>query len=354
MLSRTTIDYGFLSCRKMMNANWSNPLSPSFIGLSGELALIRKVNKTTRMELLEQCGVLPYFGNDSEVLKAINMTDLNQCYNAVNLVVVANNFNVKDEFWMYSQTYKYTNITKANLDSSNDQRRIKSIVKDRTNSELDDEIDSYVKLNKRQQVVLITASSFKEKFSVDFDANKTKNGTFYNDGHNATYVPMMRHKGVYKHYADDKVSALCIPLETGNHLLIILPNENSTLENFVANATSKYVHHILDKLQAKNISVKLPRFKSIIHKQLKDFNGTSSVDNKSLKLENVTKSGPVSWSEMFVISSFEINEEGATKTELNVSALELPHFYVHRPFFYFVFSKEHFVLYCGAIRRLNN
>ncbi|RWS21357.1 proteinase inhibitor I4 serpin-like protein, partial [Leptotrombidium deliense] len=330
-MSRSTIEFGLVSLNSMIQANFSNPLIPSFIGLSGQLALISKINRTTRMEMLEQCGINPSLVNIPDVVKRINLTDINSCYNAVNLVVVANNFNVKDEFWMYSQTYKYINITKGNFGSTKDQERIRGLLKKGTNSEIDDEIDSFVKLNKRQQVVLISASSFNEKFAVQFDVNKTKNGTFYNDGHNATFVPMMRQKGEYKHYSDDKVSALDIPLETGNHVLFMLPHQNVTIRNLIANATSAYIENVLKNLQAKNISIKLPRFKSSIQKQFKDFNYSPKLDKDFIRLSNVTTGGPVVWSDMYMLSSIEVNEHGAKQHELNVSALELPHFYIHRP-----------------------
>ncbi|RWS26439.1 hypothetical protein B4U80_12975 [Leptotrombidium deliense] len=332
-------------------SNETNPVHAALNGLSASLVIAKSLNQTKKVEVFENCGLSKSFTNTTSALTTLTRTKLDLCYSAINILVIADNFNVKDEYWLFLQRYKYAQVKKSNLKSnlSDETAQIRDQLKNATNNTIDKEIESFVKLSDSYQFVYLSASSFSEKFEIEFDINKTANGTFYNDDTNVTFTAIMKNIAQYKHYSDEKLSAVQLQLESGNHLLIMRPNKTIGYKKLLDNLTSEWVLNVINKLEMKVVKLKLPRFKSLTESRIKK--AIPGV-HKNETLRNVTDSGNIKFSDAFVVNYIEVNEEGVKPAEYNQNEPKIK-FYIHRPFLYFIFSKENIVLFAGIVNRLN-
>jgi serpin B len=105
---------------------------------------------------------------------------------------------------------------------------------------------------------LVNAIYFSDKWSIEFDREKTREGVFHAPAGNSTASFMIR-EGGQSYYEDESVQAVRPGYKEGGGMYIILPKAGGAAE-FLASMTTGYFDRIRANLADANVKLLLPRF----------------------------------------------------------------------------------------------
>jgi serpin B len=112
------------------------------------------------------------------------------------------------------------------------------------------------------RLVLTNAIVFKADWEHKFNKADTRKASFQGAGHKASAF-FMNDQGLYRHMADDSFQALELPFAGKDLALVVfLPNQEDGLLEFEKSLSADRLSGWLAKLEAKQVDVKLPRFRA--------------------------------------------------------------------------------------------
>ncbi|RWS26438.1 serpin-15-like protein [Leptotrombidium deliense] len=337
IIAKASINYALQEINYLLNDNKTNPVLPAFNLLMADLVFSQSINYALRPKLAK----LFKMSVDSAI-NMVNSTNLELNYSATNILLVSANLNNQRSLWSSIANFKYLKVITSHLEDNANKKidEIENVLKESLNEEINENIHQFSS-KCDSCLIYYSISFFNEQLLVEFDSNQTKNGTFYNDGHHALVVPMMQNKGEYKHYSDENLSAIDIPLHSGNQLVIVYPNKFVGFRNVLKNLTIKYLNEITCNLKPKQMNVKIPKFKIVLEKYC-------CKKNKSVCASSDEVFGLSQSNQLTVV---EFKENGILALQEDDGKVGRVKFFVHNPFIYIIFSKQQIVLYVGIVEK---
>lgn len=119
-------------------------------------------------------------------------------------------------------------------------------------------------LNSLTKLVLVNAIYFKGNWLTRFEANSTKNETFYLSDNYFSNVEMMNTKAAFSYKEDENLDAKVLELPYSNKdisLIIILPNQRNGIYELERKLVGYDINKITKNLYQPEVIVKLPKFK---------------------------------------------------------------------------------------------
>jgi len=109
--------------------------------------------------------------------------------------------------------------------------------------------------------VIVNAVYFKGQWTTAFDVSKTTPAPFSAADGTTVTVQMMHQSGTYEYLAGANFQMIRLPYGQGRmSMLIVLPDNTTTLEAFVAGLTPNALDSSIAQMQSTNVDVALPRF----------------------------------------------------------------------------------------------
>ncbi|XP_034109355.1 serine protease inhibitor 42Dd-like [Drosophila albomicans] len=254
------------------------------------------------------------------------------------------------------------------IDFSEDVRaaeKINSWVALRTNNLIKDIVDSS-KLTASTRLLLINAIHFKGNWVHQFPERDTGNEPFYGNTDKSIDVPMMNLKKRFRYATLDNLNATALELrykDSDLSMLIVLPNSKTGLAQLERKLRITPLSQITEKLDWRDVIVKLPKFKSEFEVELKhtfkQLGMSDMFSNDADFSRMITTSERLKVSKIIHKAVIEVNEKGteaAAATASIIVGFSLPslprepkRFYADHPFNYYIINKQSIMLFAGKL-----
>ena len=232
-------------------------------------------------------------------------------------------------------------------------------------------------LSSDEMMYLINAVYFKSKWQKRFDKEKTKLDDFTTSDNQKKKVPMMEQTANLPYYADQYLQ--CVELPYGNpasrfpfiqgfSMIVILPSENTNINQLIENFTYTKLKYIVDYLNhksGKEVWLKLPRFKIEcelpLNQPVMNVGIRQIFDKDFADFANIA-ADPLYVSQIKQKTFVEVNEEGTEAAAVTAGGPitigwtppEPEHFFANRPFLFLIWEKSTgIILFIGRIDEPN-
>ncbi len=342
--------------------------------LSVDIALHMAVNGAsgeTKEVMKEALGVADL--SDEEVNEAAkNLTERLLNMDQKVTLAIANSIWFKDIYTLQSgfdvliRQYYNGRIEGLNFENPTSKDIINGWVEDQTQGRIKNLVEE---VTPDDVMFLINAIYFKADWQYQFNANATKDESFYLEDGSTVSVPMMSNEGTKLHINDqpDGTRLLEIPYGNGQFsMIILLPSPESTVADLINSLTTETLTEWIAESDTLSTHLMLPKFKTEFKLELNDvlkgmgmelpfvrnaadFGGFfNEISGKRLYLDRVIHQ-----------SFIEVNEEGSEAAAATVAVISLlcatcesqPLVTrVDRPFAYFI-REEHTgaILFAGTM-----
>jgi serpin B len=225
-----------------------------------------------------------------------------------------------------------------------------------------DQIDS------QKVLFLINAIYFKGEWQKRFEKTLTKNQPFHSLSGAPKQVPMMSQSGNYHYYRGNKFQAVSLPYGNGGtHLLLFLPDKDSSLNDFLKNFTYQNCEGWIKGFRDTPGDIKIPRFKmdfeSSLNQTLKALGMDLAFNPNRADFSGMRDQRDLFISEVKHKAIVEVNEEGteaaaATSVGISVtSARPMPQrfsFIADHPFLMAIRDQQTgAILFMGVVTEIN-
>ena len=157
----------------------------------------------------------------------------------------------------------------AKVDLLKDAPQINSWCKEATHDKIPQIIDS---ISPNDLMVLINAIYFKGDWMEPFEEKDTKNDTFLNHGKEPKQVDFMKTSKIIKYKETDEAQLVSLRyVKDFMEALIILPKNNTGLDEFMNNLTEEKYIEIIKNMGPKKVNLSLPKFEVKFEAELKQF-----------------------------------------------------------------------------------
>uniref|UniRef100_A0AAG5D877 Serpin domain-containing protein n=1 Tax=Anopheles atroparvus TaxID=41427 RepID=A0AAG5D877_ANOAO len=225
-----------------------------------------------------------------------------------------------------------------------------------------DSIKDVVKPDALQDAILMLINTiyFKGLWAVPFPTNATTEKPFYlspSDTRakfgpkNAIFMKQREHVFYYKYSAQLRTAFLRLPYQDNQlSMMVILPDEQLSLEQLLSNLTPQAVHQVLAEMEEEEVEIDLPKFTISYSSSMRDCLqklGVSRVfsDDAELPLISRGRSTPLKVSTILQKSCIQVDEQGteasaATEGTLVFTILSQPvKFIANRPFMFLIYDE---------------
>lgn len=216
----------------------------------------------------------------------------------------------------------------------------------------------YKDIDPSEVCILVNALYFKGAFRTFFKKGRTERAPFYDlEGNKVGYAYLMRNHMNVGYAENDKMRCISIPigkqslLEDSFELLIILPENNSSMSDALESASSA-------NLKKRTMAVKVPKFKMEFDTDLSETMATMGIDISKARMSDIMAYGsPVEMAQLKMRqkTTISIDEKGVEGASATISETwghgdhDDPSFIADRPFVYIVRECESkAVLFAGA------
>ena len=325
-------------------------LSPLSVSLALSMALNGAANETeTAMRTtlgfedltLEEVNIV-----QSELMELLVSTDPDVLFEIANSIWYREGYPVLDSFKTVNQTYYNAEIREQDFSLAEAVSLINGWISDATHGKIEEVLD---RIDPDVVMYLINALYFKGIWQVEFDAEKTFDGTFYPVNEAALTTPMMVRQDTMSYYEDDKMQVVDLPYGDGKFsMMVLLPKEEETASGLAATLTTESYEAICDGLSEQAGSLYLPKFKieydMLLNDMLKAM-GMGVAFSGGADFSNINGYGGLFISRVIHKTFVEVNEQGteaAAVTVVEVKELCAPYpstefvMRVNRPFLFMI------------------
>ncbi|XP_068609751.1 alpha-1-antitrypsin homolog [Brachionichthys hirsutus] len=223
--------------------------------------------------------------------------------------------------------------------------------------------DQVSDLDPNMFMVLINYITFNGEWKKHFNNNLTHKDTFHVDASTEVEIDMMKRMGRYNfhHDFDKNVTVIMLPYKGTTSMMIVLPDEGTTMEEVEGFINRETIKHWLDSLFTTSVDLFLPKFhisaKSPLEVSLKEMGIVHAFDNfanfSGISEEVKLKVSKVS--HQAVLSVFEAGTTAVGVTTMEVMPMSMPErMHVNRPFLAFIMEDStRSILFMGKIRNPN-
>ena len=270
-----------------------------------------------------------------------------------NSIWYRNSLPVKQPFIDINQTYFDAKVQALDFDKSDAVDIINSWCAEKTKDKIKGIIDG--KISKESMMYFINALYFKGRWESEFQKEATKQAVFTKSDNREQKVNMMEQIRYFLYYADQHLQYVEKPF--GNQafsMAFILPAEEQNLEQLIEYLDDEVWQDIMDNKRAKEVHLKLPRFKvecklplqdAVMNVGMKrifrDMGGFANISDVELVVSEILQ-------KTFVAVDEKGSEAAAvTKIEMEVGSnggnpnppIPIP-FFANRPFLYLIKEKS--------------
>lgn len=190
--------------------------------------------------------------------------------------------------------------------------RINAWVSDKTNGMIGHILDQ---LSPLAVLVAINAVYFKGRWTIPFPRAATQDGPFTTATGQMKQLPMMFQSGRYQYYEDGKLQAVALPYNGGMAMYVVLPAEQTDLQQFRHSLNSGLWESWLSKLESMLGTIRLPRFKldyfAPLERALKALGMERAFDRNHAEFDGIQAGEQAVWIDQVVHRAVaEVNEEG--------------------------------------------
>ena len=336
-------------------------ISPLSVSLALSMTLNGAANETeTAMRTtlgfedltLEEVNIV-----QSELMELLVSTDPDVLFEIANSIWYREGYPVLDSFKTVNQTYYNAEIREQDFSLAEAVSLINGWISDATHGKIEEVLD---RIDPDVVMYLINALYFKGIWQVEFDAEKTFDGTFYPVNEAALTTPMMVRQDTMSYYEDDKMQVVDLPYGDGKFsMMVLLPKEEETASGLAATLTTESYEAICDGLSEQAGSLYLPKFKieydMLLNDMLKAM-GMGVAFSGGADFSNINGYGGLFISRVIHKTFVEVNEQGTeaaavTVVEMrwDVSSSEFV-MQVNRPFLFMIRDNTtHAIVFAGHV-----
>jgi serpin B len=211
-------------------------------------------------------------------------------------------------------------------------------------------------------LVLTNAIYFKGDWLQSFDVNATQKAKFTTIDNKVIDVDMMSQCKTFNYFADNQCQVLELPYK-GNSvsMIIMLPDNNISLADFVKNANSKLFEDYCKKLNRETVEVRIPKFTFSSEFTLNDVLIRMGMPDAFTADADFSGMAPGLFISLVKHKAFiEVNEKGseaaaATAVVMTKSVFGMSDFIANRPFVFLIRdNKTNSILFIGSILNPNS
>lgn len=170
---------------------------------------------------------------------------------------------IKDTFVQTGNEYK------AKVDLLKDANQINQWCREATHEKIPQIINS---IGPNDLMVLINGIYFKGDWRSPFNEENTKKDNFLNFGKQPNQVDFMKSSGIVVYFENNEVQAVTLNyMQDFMEALIILPKNESDINNYIKNFSSEKYQEIIGHQTQKKVDLSLPKFKVDFEAEMKDY-----------------------------------------------------------------------------------
>ena len=337
--------------------------------LSVSLALGMTMNGTNGETYDEMRTTLQFSNLTNEEINNSYKTLIETLYNAdpkvvfksANSIWYRNEMTFEESFFDLSLKYFSALVSGLDFTDPTSVDVINNWVKQSTNNKIEKILDS---ISPEAVMYLINAIYFNGTWKYEFDKEKTDVETFNLINGGTINAEMMVQTNDFNYYSDENLQAVELPYGEGNFsMVVILPRENLSINEFADGITEDNLKLWLDSLSQQKGTMWLPKFKIEYESELKDYLvslGMRLPFGSDADFSNLYK-GP---EQLFISTVFhktfiDVNEEGTEAAAVTLVGVETTSvgggeniFYmkVNRPFIFLIREENSgCILFMGKI-----
>ena len=333
-------------------------LYPLWEGAAGNTK--SQIEETLNLGLIKS-GLKQYIKNLIESFDNSNTSIELKLANAIWLNIT-NNSSPSQAFLTDAKSFYKNEINEAYFDSSA-VKEINDWANTQTNGKIQNILSS---LSPNEVMVLINAIYFKGDWTNEFDPEKTDDRTFYFADGTEEQRPFMEHMEEYVYFENDEVQVVKMPYGDETYpeafMYVILPSENSSLDDLCKNLNYNILDEWLSKLSPRNVHLKLPKFTTESNVNVKDILSQWMPDAFDSLNANFSKANINACIGRILQKAFiEVNEKGSEAAAvtaatmvmrggpLDIPVLKLAVMNVNRPFIYMIQHVSGIILFTGQV-----
>jgi len=306
-------------------------------------------------EVLELTGIDLETVNQTNALliKDLGNPDPKVQLDIANSLWVREGVKFKPDFIQRNEDFYGAKVTNLDFDDPGAPDIINNWVSEKTHGNIDKIID---KIDDLSILFLINALYFKGTWTVEFDREKTYEGTFIRIDGSKKNIQMMNSKSDYMYYWDEKFEAISLPYGNGRvSMYIFLPNRDSSLREFYGSLNERNWRLWMSRFIETEVDIRLPKFSLEYEATLNDALialGMGVAFAPGADFRGMSEDSP--WIGEVKHKSFvEVNEEGTEAAAATVVEMKLGGpwgMFVDRPFFCAIRdNKTGKILFMGSI-----
>ncbi|XP_068560029.1 serpin A3-5-like [Cebidichthys violaceus] len=271
-------------------------------------------------------------------------------------VFVDNNFKAQPEFLeALKRSYLADGFNVDFTQTTDSANTINKYVKDKTNGKIDKLVES---LDPNTVMYLISYIYYKGKWATPFDPNLTKEDIFMVDENTKVSVQMMNMEERFDTYYDRAIntSVLHLPFNSSYSMLLLLPDDMSTLENAICPA---HVTKWLKWMTSRTHDVYIPKFSIKTSYTLNDVlieMGMTDMFGDRANFRGISDAHKLAVSDVVHQATLDVDEAGATAaaaTGIGITLLSfrtIPVLKFNRPFMVVITERDtEKILFMGKI-----
>lgn len=200
---------------------------------------------------------------------------------------------------------------KALIDKLVSAEQVNGWCKEKTNGKIPNILDSVSDM----EMCILNAVYFLGQWETAFNPKEITELPFTTDSGEEQKVPMMSATfNETEYYEDEKMQLMLLPYtEAGVTGVLMLPDKNTKIDDFIANLKSDYFIQALNSTQGRKVNLTLPKFKIESKMECKNLLvnlGMVTPFGDGADFSDITKETPLKISDVVQKTFIDVNEEG--------------------------------------------
>jgi serine protease inhibitor len=180
-------------------------------------------------------------------------------FTLANSIWYERSFQVKAPFLNAAREYFSAEVTALDFGSPTAPKTISDWAAQQTGGRIRDLVDYIDPLDR---LFMVNAVYFKAPWTVPFQPNATRPGTFTRRDGSVVDVPLMSVDRAFAMYQDDEVMMVELPYaDTAFSMVLLAPAEQNTLDVLTAELTSRRWAELIGRLEPQRIMLNVPKFR---------------------------------------------------------------------------------------------
>ena len=177
-----------------------------------------------------------------------------------NSIWYRDNVDFEQSFLDLAREYFDAEVRGLDFSAANAADIINSWLEDKTNGLIKETLNP--PLPRNAVMYLINAIYFKGTWTIQFDEEKTRDGTFYTSGETQSTVKMMSLREEFPYYENDELQMVDLPYGNGDFsMTIVLPKKEKNIDALISDMSEESWNLLTSNLSPDTGDILLPRFK---------------------------------------------------------------------------------------------